>query len=244
MKVFGKRLFVILFLALAASACARQQVMTNTYLAAPSASHTLQPASSFAVLPNMGVANPIFDQTVREKIEFILESMGYLTIPPEQADYFLHYNYDMTEQTAVRRIYYPRSRWRGSFIRGSSLSDPYYYDRWGHTPYMEEPYTIYTGKLRVSVTRNAGSGGAEENNMLWVGESLAETYDPDMRGLINYLLAASFRYFMQDTGKSRSVSLDDDQTVVKSLESISAPAPYAADPGEPAVSPPPSPASA
>lgn len=201
------------------ASCARHEVMTNTFLAAPSLQEAAIPDAAFAVIPNTNVANPILDQTVKEKIEFMLESMGYQIAVPGQADYFLQYHYDMEAETAVRHRFLPRRR--SFYDRGSRFNDPFRDSGFGYSTYTSEPYTLYLAKLRITASSKDAVTG--EQKVIWVGETLTKSLNPDLRNLIDYLIAASFRYFMKDTGRNKNVVLDEGNSAVEGLRLISNP---------------------
>lgn len=216
------------------SGCASQQVMTNTYLASSPVPEPVSAGAAFAVLPNTNVPNPIFDQTVREKIEFMLTDLGYQITEPSQADFLVHFAYDMQGDTRERQIVHTFPRFRGFSVRGANYYDPFWDDGLGYTTYTSDPYTVYIGKLRLQIDRRTNQAGPAESNAVWVGEAFTESYDPDLRNMMNYLLAAEFRYFMKDTGRARTLSLND-EGIVKTLRGISYPAAPAEAPKQPSA---------
>lgn len=70
------------------------------------------------------------------------------------------------------------------------------------TTYVPYQYTEHTVMLTLEVTDAAGVRGGKEGKKVWIGESSMTVRDPDRRDIVNYLLAAVFDHFAENTPKS------------------------------------------
>lgn len=78
--------------------------------------------------------------------------------------------------------------------------------------YVPETYTVYDSKLSLKL-----SSAADRSLVYWVGEAVAEGNDPDPRQTLDALIASAFKYFGQDTGRSKQLDVRSDDPDVKRL---------------------------
>ena len=188
--------------------CAR--TVTADIYAVPALEHqNFNPDASFYVAPNPNTPNPIFDQTVKQKIEALLRYRGYRVTGPGQADYTIDYNYDVSGHTESRLRTAPGFGFGPShfFFSGgryhSGFSTHMHY-----TALVSENYPVYISKIRMRVLAPA-QAGTDSGAVLWVGETWTESSEPDLRNMIDYLIAAGMRFFGQDTKEPKNIGLRD-----------------------------------
>ena len=217
---FHGSLVLALALVLASGCAANYQVVTNAYLDRSSANTGLLPAGkSYFVASNPNVPNSIFDNEVRSKIENLLVSKGYRLAPAEEANFTLKFKYDIT--VAVETDYRPQFVTTEPVVQHVYVrsSNKYYqivtpsYTYVTHVPMTEK---VYTARLFVSVLNSEVLRTGEERSV-WIGDTINVSRNPDLRDSIDYLLVGTFKYFGQDTGKNKEVTLPQYDTDVARL---------------------------
>lgn len=204
--------------------CMSQPVSVNAFLSpATAAAIAVNKDAGFAVIPNDRVPNPIFDRIVRDKIEYVLSQKSFKVSAPEEARYRIHYAYDLEGQSTSRRGFFAFPGFQSMYVTGGSGYDSYVGGGLGFGTFLPSGYNVYSAKLRITVTRPRMQGAPGEEEVLWVGESVTETDSPDLRKMVNYLLAAVFRYFLQDSIESKTVKLSKKNDEIKSLSGIPTP---------------------
>lgn len=78
--------------------------------------------------------------------------------------------------------------------------------------YVPETYTVYDSKLSLKFC-----SAADRTSVYWVGEAVAEGNEPDPRQTLDALVASAFKYFGQDTGRSRQLDVRADDPDVRRL---------------------------
>jgi len=201
-----KALFVLAFAAVATAGCAtRYHVTTSGYLDAAKPAG-IPAGASFSLVPNNDVPNPLFDDEVRAKIERALAARGHRIEPAFSADFLVRYRTDNTGNriltTRPERMYGPSVVQR-VYVSGSNQA----YNVVTQTDAIynvPETLTVYTSRLFLEVVPR---GAAEGTRPVWVGDSITESANPDLREVIDYLIAATFKYFGQNTGRNKEVTL-------------------------------------
>ena len=221
------RLFLLFVLTCLASGCAAREVLTDAYLSDSFGPAKIPGGASFAVLPNEKVPNPILDGRLRGDIEKLLKHAGYSVDSPDRAHYLVRYAYDM-EGMAVSNFRRLPPYSHAFHVHGTRYFDPHLAAGLGFGTYVEETSTRYIAKLRITVLIGKDYHEKGEENVIWVGQTYAESLNPDLREMLDDLLAATFRYFGQDTGKVREVTIHPGDSYLKVLKeespSVSAPA--------------------
>jgi hypothetical protein len=203
--------------AVLAGGCARSIVRTQTYVS-PEAGGVLPwpQDATFHVKPNPGSPNPLFDEELKRKIESRLGDEGYRVGGPE-APYAIDTSYEVIggERTRVRyeEPLFPLSR---SYLVQARHYSPHAHAM-PYTTLVEESYPTYVSKLRLRVTRAGETTETGEPRTLWVAETRTESLAPDLRGEIDYLLAAAFEHFGRDTKKEREVRLTEKDGVIRAI---------------------------
>ncbi|UCE47582.1 MAG: hypothetical protein JSW47_18535 [Phycisphaerales bacterium] len=163
--------------------------------------------SSFAVVTDRDVPNPIFQKEVGTKIRKILTDMGYVG-NVEQPDYYLLFDYGIDSGRSVTDaipIYH-----RGYYYEHGFPS----FHRHGYTTYIPYSSVIYTRWLVLKLFEGKAYAESKQAEPLWICEVASAGVSSDLRETINYLLVAAFEHLGQDTGRQISeVVLRDDERV-------------------------------
>jgi hypothetical protein len=199
----------MLVAACAAGCTPSYRVHVNTY-AEPGTS--VSPGVSIYVTTDPNAANPILTRSIEAKIRELLEGCGYNPVKTRQAgDYLLTFRAGLDSERVLE--YAPLYRPRGGFYGG-------HFGRWGLGYTMYQPYvdTVYTHWLRMRLLAKDG-GTTNGENVVWVGEAITGTDDPELREAVNYLLVGCMEYFPEDTGKWVTERIrEDDPRILAILE--------------------------
>ena len=90
--------------------------------------------------------------------------------------------------------------------------------------YISETYTVYTARLFMKVL-DANSLKSRNEKTVWVGDTINESQNPDLRESIDYLLIATFNFFGKDTGRNQEIELFSNDKEIVELRTRSAQAP-------------------
>lgn len=157
--------------------------------------------------------NPILARQIEAKIRELLRGNGYNPVATaEAADYTLTSELGMSSDRVVD--YTPIYRPYGGFYGG------HFYRGWGfgYTTYMPYIDTVYTHWLRMRLYSQK-AGGPDRQNVVWLGEAVTGTDDPDLREAVNYLLVACLEFFATDTREWVTVKIEkDDPRVLGIME--------------------------
>jgi len=150
--------------------------------------------SSFAVVADSNVPNPIFQKEVRAKIRNILADMGYAG-DAEKPDYYLQFDYGIDSGRTITDaipIYH----------RGYYYEHPFspFYSH-GYTTYMPYSSVVYTRWLVLKLFDGKTYTKSPDAEPLWICEVVSTGGSSDLRDTINYLLVAAFEHFGRDTGR-------------------------------------------
>ncbi|HOU37195.1 MAG TPA: DUF4136 domain-containing protein [Candidatus Omnitrophota bacterium] len=188
------------------SGCASSyRVRVNGYLDTSLERAAISPQSSFCVIENRSASNPIFESQIRSKIEQLLARKGFAIKPCDSADFHMGFTYALgagQAVTDVRREYTLGetgtviTHGPDGEVHTSTVLMP------ARTTYVPYQYTEHTAMLTLEVTDAAGVRVGKEGKKVWIGESSMTVRDPDRRDIVNYLLAAVFDHFAENTPKS------------------------------------------
>jgi hypothetical protein len=197
-------------------------VRVNGYLDTTRSQTPIPAAASFFVLENKTAGNPIFESQIKSQIEKLLQRKGYRLSPKETADFYLSFIYVMGSgrtKTDVRPQYSPGETGtiqtydsKGE-VRTSIVTFP------GHTTYVPYQYTVYPAVLTLEVIDGALIRKSKQEEKIWVGESSTTAQNPDQREVVDYLLVAAFDHFGENTQKSITANLkENDPKVIGILQ--------------------------
>lgn len=151
--------------------------------------------SSFAVVTDREVPNPILQKEVGAKIRAILTDMGYAG-DADQPDYYLLFDYGIDSGRSITDaipIYRPSHYW------GDRYSP---FNRRGYATYYI-PYTavVYTRWLVLKLIEGKAYAESQQAEPLWICEVASAGVGSDLREVIDYLLVAAFEHMGHDTGR-------------------------------------------
>lgn len=221
-------------LALFISGCAANYaVVTNTYLDRTAPNPGIPAGASFAVLTNKNAPNPLFDNEVKSKIQNLLLGRGYRLVPEDQAQFFATYTYDISGKTAATTrpdIVSGPGIVQHVYVNGSNQAYTIVSPSFSYVTYVTDYYNVYTARLFFKVLDAKAMRESGAQKVVWVGDTINESTNPDLRESIDYLLVATFKFFGTDTGRNREISLSADDKEVSNLRASILP------PAAPAVS--------
>jgi len=155
--------------------------------------------------------NPIFEKEIKRKTEKLLSLYGYVPSAKEElADYRLSFEVGVDARDVAGYGYYHTP------IRiGYGHQWNHYYGSYGvYFPYARSVYNHWL-ILRLSDTGRLNP--SRKGMVEWVGEAATVRYSADLREAINYLLVGSFEYFGQDTKKRMTVTIDENNPILKEI---------------------------
>jgi len=155
--------------------------------------------------------NPIFEKEIKRKTEKLLSLHGYVpSVKEELADYRLSFEVGMDTREVTGYGYSHTPLWVGY---GHYWH--HYYGSYGmYVPYAR---SIYNHWLIMRLSDTGRLNPLRKGMVEWVGEAVAVGYSPDLREAINYLLVGSFEYFGQDTKKRMTVTIDENNPMIKEI---------------------------
>jgi len=187
------------------------RVHVNTYsdLAEP-----LDQSAPIYVAWDPNSRNPILRRQIAQKVRDLLAGNGYHPVEDLQAaDYVLTFELGMDSERV--RDYVPAYEPFGGFY-GGRYRGRFGWGGFGYTTYLPYIETVYTHWLRMRLYRaRDGDQKAQDRQVVWLGEAAVGTNDPDLREVVDYLLAACLEYFATDTREWVTVKMKpDDPRVV------------------------------
>ncbi len=150
--------------------------------------------SSFAVVTDIDVPNPIFQKEVGAKIRTILTDMRY-TGDADQPDYHLLFDHGIDSGRSVTDAV--RVRHPGYYDEHRFSS----FHRHGYTTYIPYTSVVYTRWLVLKLVEGKAYAESKQAEPLWICEVASAGVSSDLREVVNYLLVAAFDHLGQDTGR-------------------------------------------
>ena len=155
--------------------------------------------------------DPIFEKEIKRKTEKLLSLHGYVPSAKEElADYRLSFEVgmDLREVTGYGHSPIPLQVGYGHYWN-------HYYGSYGmYVPYAR---SVYNHWLIMRVSDTGRLNPLRKGIVEWVGEAATARYSADLREAINYLLVGSFEYFGQDTKKRMTVTIDENNPMIKEI---------------------------
>ncbi len=161
-------------------------------------------------------SNPGLYNEIRLKVERLLQQDGYHVVPPDQAEYRLHFRAGDTPEDVLG--YYPYNS--------------YYWDAYGHGTREGPPSGLgyaaagpYVGIhlnqwLALSLIQ-VKPGASDERKVVWVGQAATQTDRLGIRQAVDYLLVACLPRLGIDTHGPMVVSLREDDLRVQEMRPAS-----------------------
>lgn len=209
------------FWAIIISSCTTYKINVNGYLNSD-CPFDLQPDSSFYIVHNPSASNPLLEKEVASKIGKILRGKGFRLTAGGEADFHILFNYGIDrgptkvgtitrrEPSSTKSVYtYNYSTGKYDWVQVQVPGSK-----------KEETYSVqnYTRSLSIGIIDAKRSKRSRQSDVVWLGETVSEGEDSDLRDVINYLLVATFDYLGQDTGKAVRVRLSRGNPGVNSIK--------------------------
>jgi len=157
--------------------------------------------------------NPILRKQIEAKIRSLLQDDGYRPVETMAASsYVLTFRVGIDSERMIdyAPMYRPFFGFHGGHFGGFGGGYTVY------TPYID---TIYSDWLEMKLYGPQGQGAAERQ-VVWEGEAVTGTDQPDLRDAVNYLLVGCLEHFGADTGKWISMTIKKDDPRVQSIAGI------------------------
>ncbi len=217
-------LFVLL-LAIVAPGCARQvRVGVTTYLSPQVPFPPPSTATTIAVVVESNTGQPLLNQEVQRKIEYLVRQHGYGIGALDDTDYILSAYFALgpgvTEVGSIP-VYHPGGIGETGFYagRGRWTTGTIWYP--GYTTYEPYSFTVYRRYLDVNLYEQERWRRSQGKNLsgavAWSAAAISPGRSSDLRGIIAYLLVATFADFGKDTGREVWTTLSSDNKRIKAL---------------------------
>ncbi|MEE9294377.1 MAG: hypothetical protein V3W34_05345 [Phycisphaerae bacterium] len=200
--------------------CAGTRVRVNAYLShdLPFPSLETQPPATIAVVVGSEPDEPLLEAEVSRKVEHLIRELGYGIGTEEDADYVLacwlsidqgptetvcDYTY-ATPRFTTSYVYHGRRHWSAVGFSYPGFSYPMAYSYTYYTRFLGA--TLYERERWAAAYPNRDrKGAASEKEVaraaVWTCTAASTGSSSDLRTIANFLLAAAFQYFGQDTGR-------------------------------------------
>jgi hypothetical protein len=157
--------------------------------------------------------NPVFQNQIRVKVEKLLQNEGYNVVAPDKAAYRLSFRVGTRPEEVLGYVpYHGYYRGGGYGWHRSGLG-------FGYT--AVEPYVdVYFNQWLTMRLAQVGPGEPNEGKVVWVGQAVTETDEPDVRQGINYLLVACFQEFGIDTHGRLMIPVREDDLRIQDIKSL------------------------
>lgn len=179
-----------------------------------SPSHSLPSGGAVVVETAADAPNPLLSELIGTKSGQLLVDRGYrIASSAAEADLALRAEYAMSARSVMisrpSTIGYGPAHHVVVTGTGEAVAVPT-----GHEAviYTSDTHTVYDCKLSLRL-----SSAVDRSKVCWVGEAVTESEDPDPRQTLDALITAAFRYFGQDTGRSKQLEIRADDPDVKRL---------------------------
>ncbi|HOJ42892.1 MAG TPA: hypothetical protein PLW88_00160 [Syntrophorhabdaceae bacterium] len=209
---------IILMVFITFGCSASYMVKVNGYID-PTRPIRIEQGSNFHIIEDANSKNPLLEKEVMGKLDNMLKLKGYNTTDFEKAIIYLLYGYGIGHErtiTSTMPVYTPghTATITKTGPKGTSYSTV---NIPGTTTYV--PYTATVTDKWLSLKLIDGEDYRKEgkSTVLWIGEATITGENNDIRNLMNYLIAGIYKYFGEDTGKTLSISIKEDDPVVKSI---------------------------
>ena len=197
-------------IAIVATACvagctSTYKVHVNTYA---EIDRVAGPMASIYVVRDPNSPNPILRRQIEAKITRLLQGYGYHPVETtDAADYILTYRTGFDSEKVME--YAPVGGPYGGLYES-------YFGGWGfgYTTYLPYIETVYVHWLRMRLYR-VDEAAASEESVVWIGEALMGTNDPEVREAVNYLLVGCLEYLGRDTSEwiTTRIGRDDSRII-------------------------------
>lgn len=176
------------------------------------------------VLENQNAVNSILDKEIAEKIKKVLISEGYIISKPNEADFFISFNYGISNHKETLTF---KEREPGHFEQKSRVyaynitkgtEYKYYYDQYipGQVNTVNQEITVFDRFLFVKVFPAKDFLNKKNiSNDVWICETTSSGSSNDIRVVIDYLIVPTFKNFGVNTGEIKTLTIAEDHEEMK-----------------------------
>ncbi|HPU30881.1 MAG TPA: hypothetical protein PLM71_11290 [Syntrophorhabdaceae bacterium] len=210
--------FFILF-ALALQGCGVSYNVKVDGFTDPIKQFHISPGSTIYVIEDKNTKNPLLEKEVVTKINIMLKLKGYNTEELTNPKYYLLYGYGIGHErtiTSTMPVYTPGktatvTKTGPSGTSYSTIQIP------STTTYVPYSMTITDKWLSIKVVDGDDYRASGKDNVIWIGEASVTEENRDIRSTINYLIAAMYYFFGENTGKTVNINIKENNPVLKTL---------------------------
>lgn len=209
--------FVLLFFFV--QGCATSYLVKVNGYVDPSRPLSIDRGTKLNIIEDKDTKNPLLEKEVIGKLNHMLTLKGYEIADFEKARFYMLYGYGTGHErtiTSTMPVYTPgqTTTITKTGPKGTSYSTV---NVPGTTTYL--PYTATVSDKWLSVKIIDGEDYRKEGKttVLWIGEASITGENNDIRYLLNYLITGIYRYFAQNTGRTLSIYISEDDPIVRSI---------------------------
>ncbi len=207
MNALTKITVAAVLLALAIPGCAAHRVKINAYLSREFSFPEPRSDASVSIVVGSEPHEPLLEAEVARKIEYLLRRGGYDVVEQDQSQYVLTSWLSIDRGTTETDVYPVYDG--GGFATASIYSHHGWISATTHVPgrtsYVPYTYTYFTRQLSLTLYQRGRWESAEDDELgpaaIWRCSANSTGKSTDLRSVANYLLAAAFEYFGQDSGQ-------------------------------------------
>jgi len=214
-----KKIFVLMILVLL-EGCA-VSIQATGFLDRSVELSGLVPNALVTVQTNDGAPNPVLEAEIGHKIEKLLLLRGYRIVKPEQARYLLKFSYGMNPklQHGTTTAYGPSQTHVIAVPDGKGGTKYIHVTTQGDMIMIPTVTEIFAKYLTLKVVDIDRVKEGQKEKTVWIGETAGADLSSDLRYDMDYLLAAAFACFGQDTGRQLTLSIGCDNSDLQVLRS-------------------------
>lgn len=171
------------------------------------------------IIEDPNTKNPLLEREIVEKLNRMLKLKGYAQADFEKAKFYMQYSYGIGPEktiTSTMPVYTPgqTATITKTGPKGTSYSTVQVP---GSTTYIPYTATVTDKWLFIKVLDGETYRNEGKDSILWIGEATTTSGENDIRHLINYLIAGISRYFGENTERTITVRISEDDPLLKGI---------------------------
>jgi len=179
----------------------------------------MAPGSTIYVIEDKNAKNPLLEKEVVTKLNIMLKLKGYNTEALADSKYYLLYGYGIGHErtiTSTMPVYTPGktatvTKTGPSGTSYSTIQIP------STTTYVPYSVTVTDKWLSIKIVDGDDYRASGKDNVIWIGEASVTGENRDIRYIINYLITAIYYYFGENTGKTITINIKENDPVIKNF---------------------------
>ena len=217
LRLFTKSVLLILIIIL--QGCTTSYTVKVNGFLDPAKPLTMAAGTTIHVMDDNRTENPLLDKEVSNKLEKILKLKGYSISGLEGSRYYALHGYGMGHErtvTSTLPVYQPGgtatvTKTSPSGTSYSTIQLP------GSTTYVPRTTTITDKWFSLKIIDGKDYRDSGKITDLWIGEASITGESPDLRYIMNYLLAGISESFGKNTEKELFINIREDDPRIKAL---------------------------